>query len=219
MDLEQFRKEVQTRIAAANAEPKWTAEAAARYMTELEPRRKQFVEVARRLVAEVIEPRMAVVGGPFANAQADRNAHQDRSVWWFGYCERFPVTARLEISVAHNETIEQVQLRYELDLMPSFFKYDAHDKLVMPLDAVDDHAIADWTERKLLEFLGSYLTVDRGRDDFDDESVTDPVCGMRLRRSAAVASSDYKGHPYFFCSAACHSQFDAAPAQYVTVRI
>jgi YHS domain-containing protein len=200
-------------------EPKWTSEAATKYMAALEPRRQRFVEVARRWVADVIEPRMAAVGEPFANAQADRHARNDRSTWWFGYCERYPVTARLEISVAHNEPIEQIQLRYELDLTPTFFKYDAHDKLVMRLEAVDDQAAAEWVERKLLEFLDTYLAIDRGREDFDDEPVTDPVCGMRVRRSAAAASSDYKGHAYFFCSLACRNRFDRAPEQYVTVRI
>jgi YHS domain-containing protein len=159
------------------------------------------------------------VAEPFANAQADRNAHHDRSVWWFGFCERFPVTARLEISVGHSETIEQVQLRYELELMPTFTRYDSHDRFVMPLDAVDEDVAAHWVEQKLLEFLSTYLTVDRGRDDFEDESVTDPVCGMRIRRTAAAASSDHKGHPYFFCSTACRARFDAAPEHYVTVRI
>lgn len=219
MDLQQFSREVQQRVAAANAEPKWTAEAASRYMAVLEPRRKRFAEVARRLIADVIVPRMTVVAEPFANAQADRNAHQDRSLWWFEYCERFPLTARLEFSVGHNETIEQVQLRYELELMPTFTRYDSHDRFVMPLDAVDDEVAAEWVEQKLLEFLSTYLTVDRGRDDFEDESVTDPVCGMRIRRSAAIASSDYKGHPYHFCSLACRGRFDTTPERYVTVRV
>jgi YHS domain-containing protein len=89
----------------------------------------------------------------------------------------------------------------------------------MPLDAMDDDVAADWIEQKLLEFLSTYLSVDRGRDDFEDESVTDPVCGMRVRRSAAAAGSDYKGHPYFFCSTACRRRFDATPEHYVTVRV
>jgi YHS domain-containing protein len=162
---------------------------------------------------------MAALAESFPNARADRNAHRDRSVWWFGYSERFPVTARLEIGLTHNETMEQLQLRYQLDIRPSFFNYDAHDKFAVPLETVDDTVVGDWVERKLFEFLGSYLAIDRGRDDADDESVTDPVCGMRIRRSAAVASSECKGHPYFFCSAACQCRFDAAPEQYVTVRI
>jgi YHS domain-containing protein len=219
MNLEQFRQEVRRRVAAANAEPIWTAEAAAHYMGGLEPRRRLFAEVSRHLIGDIIEPRMAVVAEPFANAQPDRNAHQDRSVWWFGYCERFPVTARLEIGVGHTETVEQVQLRYELELMPTFTKYDAHDRLVELLDSIDEEAVADWVEQKLLEFLGNYLKVDRGRNDFEDEAVTDPVCGMRIRRSAAAANSEFKGHPYYLCSPACRSRFDAAPEHYVTVRI
>ena len=119
----------------------------------------------------------------------------------------------------HNETIEQVQLRYELDSMPTFSKYDSHDRFAMPLDAVDDDIAANWVEQKLLDFLSTYFTVDRGRDDFEDEAVTDPVCGMRIRRSAAVASSDFKGHPYYFCSPACRGRFDAAPEHFVTVRV
>lgn len=219
MDLEQFRREVQQRITAANVEPKWTAEAVAKYMVQLAPRRKRFVEIARRLVDTVIEPRMAVVAESFANSRADRNAHTDRSVRWFEYCDRYPVTTRLEIGVAHDEKVELLQLRYELDLIPTFFKYDAHDKLAMRLDAVDDEVAADWVERKLLDFLGTYLAVDRGRDDFDNESVTDPVCGMRISRSSAAASSDYKGHPYFFCSPNCRTQFNAAPEHYVIVQV
>lgn len=218
MDLAQFRREVQQRVTAADAEPKWTAEAAARYMSGLDPRRKRFVEVARHLLTNVIEPRMAVVAEPFANAQSDRRAREDRSIWWFEYCERYPVTARLEIGIGHNETIEQVQLRYDLDLMPTFFKYDAHDRFVVPLDPADDAAAVDWVEQKLLEFLGTYLTIDRGRGDFDDESVTDPVCGMRIRRSAAAAISHFKGHPYYFCSPDCRGRFDIAPEHFVTVR-
>lgn len=218
-DLEPFREEVMQRVAAANAEPTWTTEAATRYMAELEPRRRRFTEVSRHLIRAIVEPRMAVIGEPFANAQLDRNAHPDRSVWWFGYCERFPVTARLEIGIGHNETFEQVQLRYELELMPTFAKYDAHDRLAMLLDSIDEKTVAQWVEHKLLEFLSVYLKVDRGRNDFEDESVTDPVCGMRIRRSAATASSEYKGHPYHFCSSACRNRFDAAPEQFVTVRV
>ena len=47
-------------------------------------------------------------------------------------------------------------------------------------------------------------------------TVTDPVCGMEIDPATAVASEDYQGKTYYFCSPACHQRFKAAPKQYVT---
>lgn len=45
-------------------------------------------------------------------------------------------------------------------------------------------------------------------------SVTDPVCGMKINPAQAVGQSTYEGKTYYFCSVACQSEFDAAPADY-----
>ena len=43
----------------------------------------------------------------------------------------------------------------------------------------------------------------------------DPVCGMTVDPATAKHKADYKGHPYFFCSAGCRTKFMAAPAKYL----
>jgi uncharacterized protein len=43
---------------------------------------------------------------------------------------------------------------------------------------------------------------------------TDPVCGMEIDRSDAVAESDYDGETYYFCSKECKRKFDAEPDRY-----
>ncbi|MGI8654302.1 MAG: heavy metal translocating P-type ATPase [Pyrinomonadaceae bacterium] len=45
-------------------------------------------------------------------------------------------------------------------------------------------------------------------------SVQDPVCGMVIDPANAAGRSEYLGQTYFFCSTACQSKFDAAPAKY-----
>lgn len=45
-------------------------------------------------------------------------------------------------------------------------------------------------------------------------TVTDPVCGMTIDPAKAVGSSSYNGQTYHFCSRACETKFDAAPAEY-----
>ena len=44
--------------------------------------------------------------------------------------------------------------------------------------------------------------------------VVDPVCGMRIDPDDAVATVEYEGRTYYFCSEACRDGFLADPAAY-----
>jgi YHS domain-containing protein len=213
--MEEFSRQIEARLAAARREPHWRPAETAQFMAELEPRRRQFEEIAPRLVNAIIRPRLQAVASHFPNAAPDKADRSDRSAYWFGYCERFPADTRVEIAVEHDERIENIVVRYELYIMPVFLKFDPHDKLTLPLGSVDERAVATWVEAKLLAFLDTYLQLDRGQDDFEDEVVVDPVCGMRISRSSAGATMDYRGHPYYFCSEDCHRRFSEEPLRYV----
>ena len=45
--------------------------------------------------------------------------------------------------------------------------------------------------------------------------VKDPVCGMTIEESDAVATSTYQGKKYHFCSEDCKRTFDESPEDYV----
>ncbi|HEY6892727.1 MAG TPA: heavy metal translocating P-type ATPase, partial [Rhodanobacteraceae bacterium] len=45
--------------------------------------------------------------------------------------------------------------------------------------------------------------------------VHDPVCGMTVDPHTTQHRADYRGHPYFFCSARCREKFEAEPARYL----
>lgn len=44
--------------------------------------------------------------------------------------------------------------------------------------------------------------------------VKDPVCGMTINDQDAVATSDYQGQRYYFCSQDCKVEFDEKPEEY-----
>lgn len=44
--------------------------------------------------------------------------------------------------------------------------------------------------------------------------VKDPVCGMTIDSDKAAAQSEYQGRTFYFCSAQCKRQFDAAPVRF-----
>ncbi len=214
-DLEEFTRQIQTRLAAARREPNWQPAETARFMAEIEPRRRVFEAIAPQLVRTIVRPRIQALASFFPNAEPDRHEHNDRCICWFGYCDRFPANTKVEIAIEHDEQIKDLIVHYELYIMPVFHKFDPHDKLTLPLDAVDKKAVADWVETKLLAFVDTYLRLDRGQEDFDDAVAVDPVCGMRINCSSAGAKIDYKGHPYYFCTEDCRRRFVEDPLRYV----
>ena len=42
-----------------------------------------------------------------------------------------------------------------------------------------------------------------------------PVCGMRISRSSAGASMDYRGQPYYSCTDECRQRFSKEPMRYI----
>ena len=43
----------------------------------------------------------------------------------------------------------------------------------------------------------------------------DPVCGMRIKKKEAAATSEYKGNTIYFCNKTCKEEFDANPEKYM----
>lgn len=44
---------------------------------------------------------------------------------------------------------------------------------------------------------------------------TDPVCGMKVKKKEAAATSEYEGQTYYFCAPGCKKEFDQNPEQYI----
>ncbi len=42
----------------------------------------------------------------------------------------------------------------------------------------------------------------------------DPVCGMTIEEADAVATSEYEGRTYYFCSTDCKEEFEQNPQDY-----
>jgi YHS domain-containing protein len=218
-ELDGFQKQVEALISGTTREPHWDPVEAQRYMISVGDRRQKFEAIANRLSREVICPRVRIVAKFFSNAKPLFEDSMDRCTCIFGYCERFPASSRVTFTLEHDVRYEKVYLCYEASMSPSFIKLNEHDKATMPLDKVDDQKIGQWVQDRLVEFLDDYLRIDRGLDDFEDETATDPVCGMRLSRNHAAAIATYIGREYFFCSQDCHDRFVREPTAYVKVEL
>jgi len=43
----------------------------------------------------------------------------------------------------------------------------------------------------------------------------DPVCGMEVSRTTAIAECVYQGKTYYFCAGTCREAFEAEPEKYI----
>jgi len=215
--LAEFSQRIDTLLAASGREPQLSEPEVGRYMQQWGQQQQQFEAVAARITNEVIRPRFELLQGHLPQARLARDGQAAHCACWIGYSSRFPASMKIEFTVEPDASLQQAVVRSEVYLVPAFVRYDAHDKFVVRLDSADDSELAKWTEDRIIAALDTYLRLDRGSEDADDEPVVDPVCGMRLRRSSAAATADYRGHPYFFCTEACQRKFAAAPEQFVQV--
>ena len=49
----------------------------------------------------------------------------------------------------------------------------------------------------------------------NERSHKDPVCGMEISRTTAVADYIYQGKTYYFCAQACRQAFESEPDKYI----
>jgi YHS domain-containing protein len=217
--LTEFSRKIDGLLSKSNREPHWDQEEARRYMVDVAERRSRFEAIAHRLCNQVILPLVEVMASRLPNATLSLNEPTGRCVCWLGYCERFPASTKVGFSIEHDVRFEKVYACFEASMSPPFIKLNEHDKHSMLLDEVRDDDVSAWVQERLFEFLNDYLRIDRGLDDFEDETATDPVCGMRISHNHATASTSYIGRQYFFCSSDCVNRFLREPAAYVKVEL
>jgi len=217
-ELSTFTEHVQDVLCDAYRVPHWTPEEAEKYMLEYGVRRHRFEKLAQHLSRDIVKPRLELVASYLKNACMQEESSSNCSVCCFEFCERFPTFAQIEFSIEHDVRFDKLIVQIRTRMMPVFVRFNEQDNLLLPLDAAEDEEVADWVEERLLEFLDTYLRIDAGGEDFTEEPVTDPVCGMKLDRSMAAASDSYYGHPYYFCGESCHAKFQETPEQYAQIK-
>jgi YHS domain-containing protein len=217
-ELAEFEKRIANCLTQSASKPHWSSAEADAYMSFVATRRGDFERIASNIVTGIISPRLGVLAKHFANADLPRAEQPGRCYCTLGFCERFPATAQIEFAIEHDLGFNNLGVNFRASMMPMYIKFHEQDQLTMPFGSIDESAIADWIECRMLEFLDEYLQIDRGGDDLEEDVATDPVCGMRVSRSEAKKTADYRGHPYFFCSLECYDRFVARPANFVQVR-
>jgi hypothetical protein len=163
-DLRELEAHIEARLAAAEQRRLHAEEQGRRRRDAREQRTTDFRVVADRLTRGLIRPALRRLANHFAKAaplSADETGRNGFG-YVFGPTPSFPAVARLEMTVHPDEAVQEVLLVHRLDILFAPSPVQCQDRLVFPLDAVDETAAGAWVGEKLLQFVDVYLRLSNG---------------------------------------------------------
>lgn len=229
-----FEQQVATMLSTHERERAERLHAVAERMSERAAAEASFAETKPLLRDRVLRPRVDALARPFAHAHVDDG---DTTVGVHARLvldrtDQFPVTATLTAGALLDADRALVRLFTKTELVPLLIAAEPHAWRDVPLDTAvsaargtpGDVAVREWDaavrwlDERLLAFLRTYL--DTASDPHYQQMSThvDPVCGMTIHAGTVATHHTVRGHPYYFCSAACAEQFARDPAYYLERR-
>ncbi len=107
----------------------------------------------------------------------------------------------LIFSATTDSEVQNLVLKYDLEILPILMQFKKGDELEMPLDQLDEEAITQWIDDRILDFVKTFLTLhqnDRYLSYLKDHTVLDPVAGLHFPKYAAAAKCEWNGQTYYF---------------------
>jgi YHS domain-containing protein len=107
----------------------------------------------------------------------------------------------MTISAMPDSDVRQLVLQYNLDILPILMQFKNTDQMEMPLDKVDEKAVADWIDDRLLDFVKTYLALHEDQHYWTylkEYQVTDPIANVQFPKYAAATTCEWTGKTYYF---------------------
>jgi hypothetical protein len=105
---------------------------------------------------------------------------------------------KLRFGVTPDADVRNVVVTYDLDIIPILMKFDSHEKIELPLDAVDEEALGKWLDDRIVGFVRTYLSLHENQYYLKEHMVEDPIAKVRFPKYAAGATLDVAGKTHYF---------------------
>ena len=98
-------------------------------------------------------------------------------------------------------------LSYDLDISPVLIRFNPHDEVEFPLEAVNTEAAAQWIDDRIVEFVRTYLSLGENDAYWKDHIVEDPVVHLRFPKVVAGATLEWQGKKFYFLGEETRREF------------
>jgi YHS domain-containing protein len=114
----------------------------------------------------------------------------------------------LRFTASTDRDVRKLVLEYRLEILPILMQFDSQERAEWPLDAIDEQAVADWIDDRIVDFVKSYLMLHENQYYLKDHMVEDPIAEIKLPKYAAAAQFDLDGKRYYFISEETKREFE-----------
>ena len=104
----------------------------------------------------------------------------------------------LTFAVAPDADVRNIVFKSDLEIIPILMRFDSHDEIEFPLDAIDKTALAKWFEDRIVSFVKTYLSLNENEYYLKDHMVQDPVAKVKFPKFAAGATLEVAGKTHYF---------------------
>jgi YHS domain-containing protein len=124
------------------------------------------------------------------------------------------VTLRFE--VFPDQDVNHIRLECTQEIIPVVVRYDKQAVLEFPLGGVQDEAVVQWLDDRIVAFFKAYIAVVRQdaalREQLKDQFVEDPVARVRFPKYLASSTLERDGRTYYFVDEETRREFEKQPA-------
>jgi hypothetical protein len=104
----------------------------------------------------------------------------------------------LRFAVAPDTDVRNLVFTYDLEVLPILMKFDSHDTIEFPLEAVDKVALGKWLDDRIVDFVKTYLSLHENQYYLKGHLVEDPIAKVQFPKYAAGATLEAGGRTVYF---------------------
>jgi YHS domain-containing protein len=124
------------------------------------------------------------------------------------------VTLRFE--VFPDRDVNHIRLECTQEIIPVVVRYDKQTVLEFPLGGVQDHAVVEWFDDRIVAFVKAYIALVRQdtllQQQLKDQFVEDPVARIWFPKYLASSTLERDGRTYYFVDEETRREFEKQPA-------
>jgi YHS domain-containing protein len=124
--------------------------------------------------------------------------------------------ATIRFEVFPDQDVRHIRLECTQEIIPTVVRYDKQSVLEFPLDGVQDDAVVEWFDDRLVTFVKAYIALVRQdtalQEQLKDQFVEDPVARIRFPKYLASSMLERDGRTYYFVDEETRREFEKQAA-------
>jgi hypothetical protein len=210
-DVDTLIRRIDEELESSVKEQKAAWAEVARMNCERGPRLQRYENVVKHFI-ELLKPRFTAFVEHFKIvATVEPSVREQTRAVNLTFASHL-AKATLTFEVFPDPEVRHVRLECTVGIFPVLVRYDRQSVLEFPLDEVQDEAVVQWFDDRIVAFVKAYFALVRQdndlRDHLKDQLVEDPVARIRFPKYLASSILERDDRIYYFVDEETRGEFE-----------